>query len=395
MDAQKATSAECGSVALGYIMQIGLEIEFWVIDDQGRLCDGHELTDVHPLVEPEFVGPLIEIQTESHSDERALRRDLQETLQDVMATADRRGKQLVALGTPLTDASTPTKKARGRLQERIYGDGIRSAKNCAGTHIHFEKGTVLRQLNMLTALDPALSLVSSSPYYLGTRNVDSSRAAAYRQKCGREFERFCGLKPYAESVSEWEARVDEDFEAFKTLAGERGVSSDEIDDHFTPENTVLNPVRLRYEQPTVEWRAPDSTLPSQVVRLASDVGALVEQTETKPVEIGSAGVHFDRIGIPDFETLAALSEQAIRWGLDSERVTNYLHAMNLDPAGYQPISRELRGPGTLKENEARRIRLEYAARLRADVNTLTTRRPSSRGFSASKQRFVTGADSNV
>ena len=355
-------------------MRTGIEVEFWVVDEQGRLCDGRELADAHDRIDPEFVGPLVEVRTGPHEREYALRRDLRRTLRAGLRAADDAGKRLVPLGTPLTAARPPAITERGRLFEAIYGDGVESAKNCAGTHIHVEKGDVLRQLTLLTALDPALALLSSSPYYLGEREVDSSRAHAYRERCGTDFERYCGLWSYPESVAEWEGRVEEAFERFVSLAGERGVPAGTVRERFVPEDAVLNPVRLRDRQPTVEWRAPDAALPGQVIRLATDVRRLVATTASKPVETGpldEAGVHADCIRVPEFPELWELGEEAIRWGLGSERVRTYLERMGFDPADYRPIAAQIQGPGRLRESEAAKIRLEYAERLRADTGALT------------------------
>ncbi len=349
-------------------------MEFWVVDDRGRLCDGRDLVDAHERIDPEFVGPLLEVRTEPCETEYALRRDLQETLRAALRRADRVGKRLVPLGTPLTRADPPATGERGRLFEEIYGDGIESAKNCAGTHVHFERGNVRRQLTLLTALDPALALLSSSPYYCGRREMDSSRAHAYRTECGADFEEYCGLWSYPESVAEWERRVEDAFERFESLAADRGVPSETVREHFVAEDAVLNPVRLRECQPTVEWRAPDSTLPSQVVRLATDVGRLVEQTDSKRIELadpGREGVAADCLRVPDFGDLRDVSGEAIRWGLDAGRVRGYLDRFGFDVADYRPISGQLQGPGRLRESEARKIRLEYAERLRADVASLT------------------------
>lgn len=157
-------------------MKIGIEVEFWVIDDTGRLCTGQDLTDVHDFIQPEFVDSLIEIQTPPLRHESEMRHELQWILQALLEEAERRGKRLVPLGTPLTANPLPVITERGTLLETIYRDGFKCAKNCAGTHIHFDKGNVTRQLNLLTALDPALALLSSSPYYIGERVATSSRA---------------------------------------------------------------------------------------------------------------------------------------------------------------------------------------------------------------------------
>lgn len=356
-------------------MKIGIELEFWVVDDQGSLCGGESLVEASDRVYPEFVSPLVEIQTDPHENEATLRRELQRTLQEVLQVAEESGKQLVPLGTPLTLSSSPAKGERGRLFERLYGQGVTSAKNCAGTHVHFDRQATRRQLNLLTALDPALALVASSSYYCGERTVNCSRAQAYRRTCGDDFLPFCDLWPYTDTVAEWESRVDAAYELFQTLAVERGVDPDRIREEFSPEDTVLNPVRLRDETPTVEWRAPDSTLPSQVVDLAFDVRRLVAQTAEKPLvtvdDIYATGVGPTAIRIPEFETLSSLSDEAIRSGLESDRVRTYLANLGFDLQAYDPLAARMNGPSTLGEPMAREFRLESAANLRSDVASLT------------------------
>lgn len=356
--------------------KLGMEMEFWVVDERGELCDAADVVADHEQADPEFVGPLLEVQTGPHEREAALRRDLGETLESVLQTAAGFGKRLVPLGTPLTTADPPANGPRGDLYERIYGDGVLSAKNCAGMHVHFEKGAVERQLNLLTALDPALALVSSSPYYRGDRWMNSSRAAAYRTECGDPFERYCGLWPYVDSVAEWEDRVETAYGTFRQLAAERGVDPARVDDHFEPDDAVLNPVRLRQASPTVEWRAPDTTFPSQAVSLAFDVRRLVAQTESKPVTVteslAETGVDADAIRVPTFEALEEVSDAAIRLGLQSSQVWSYLGRFGFDRRAYDPIAVEFGGPGTLRAGEARELRLAFADRLEADVATLTT-----------------------
>lgn len=353
-----------------------MELELWVVDQHGYLCDGRHVADAHDQIEPEFVESMLEVKTEPRETETELRRDLHETLRVATRVAKSRDQHLVPLGTPLTESTAAAYTARGKLFERIYGDGVRSAKNCAGTHVHFEQTDTVDQLNLLTALDPALALVSSSPYYCGVGGRSSCRAHAYRQECGADFRQFCGLWEYTDSVEAWEERVDEAFDAFKGLAADRGVSAATVEEHFTPENTVLNPVRLRASQPTVEWRAPDSALPSEIVSLAAGVGRLIEQLETKPVEFGEAGVYDDRICLPDYTELCGLSKAAINFGLEPSPVSLYLRHMEFDCSAYRPLSPRIAGPDTLSEAEARRMRLDQARRFEADVATLTAPQPS-------------------
>ena len=355
----------------GQFMKIGVESEYWVVDETGALCDGRELVDAHECVEPEFIASLIEIKTPPVANESALRRTLQSTLRTVLAAADAQGKRLVPLGTPLADSSSPIVSERGQLLERIYGDGIKPATQCAGTHVHFDAENVPRQVNLLTALDPALALVSSSPYYAGEHSMHAARPYAYRSLCGDEFVQFRDLWEYTTDTTSWNDRLATAYEAFRTLAIDRGVTEQEFTTHFQPENTMPTPVRVRQQFPTVEWRAPDTALPSQVVKLTNDISRLVDQTASKPVEIGEPGVGPDRIGIPAFDDLTQLTAAAIERGLDSPAVWNYLEAMSIDPRDYQPISAEIGHQSSVSVAEAQRIRLEYADRLEHDVETLT------------------------
>lgn len=145
----------------------GIELELWVTDDDERLADADAITDVHPRFEPEFVPSLIEVETEPHDTASGLRQDLHDLLRTASETAARHDLRVVPFGTPLSEADEPATSTRGQLFEGVYGEGILAAKNCAGAHIHFEKSNVRRQLNLLTALDPTLALVSSSLYYRG------------------------------------------------------------------------------------------------------------------------------------------------------------------------------------------------------------------------------------
>jgi hypothetical protein len=352
-------------------VSIGVEAEYWVVDETGALCDGRELVDAHEYVESEFIASLIEIKTPPVESESVLRHALQSTLRTVLAAADAQGKRLVPLGTPLSDSSSPIVSERGRLLERIYGDGIKPATQCAGTHVHFDTENVPRQVNLLTALDPALALVSSSPYYAGERAMHASRPYAYRLLCGEEFVQFRDLWEYTTTAAAWDDRLATAFKAFRTLALDRGVTEQEFTTHFQPENTIPTPVRVRQQFPTVEWRAPDTALPSQIVTLTSDISRLVDQTASKPVEIGEPGVGPRRIRIPEFDDLTRLTAAAIERGLDSPVVWEYLEAMSIDPRDYQPISTEIGHQSSVSVAEARRIRLEYADRLERDVETLT------------------------
>ncbi|WP_227356912.1 glutamate-cysteine ligase family protein [Haladaptatus salinisoli] len=353
-------------------MKIGLEAEYWVIDESGELAtDTDGLAEVSEHVVPEFVAPLIEVQTPPVSNAEELRREFGSILRTVCDAADERDLSLVPLGTPLARESLPVTSERGRLLERMYGDDMEYAKNCAGTHVHFDRGNVVRQLNLLTALDPALALVSSSPYFDGSKLASSSRAAVYRYESHSTFARYRDLWDYAESEDQWEERIDEQYFVLQLIARERGIETGTFSEYFKREDAVLTPVRLRHRSPTVEWRAPDTALPSQILRLVSDVANLLQQTEYKDVVVGETGIRTEKIGIPPFPEVRELSTAAINEGLGSLRVQDYLTTMGFDTTRYHPISDRIEHGWTLPREEALRIRREYADRLVEDVAELT------------------------
>ena len=351
-------------------MSIGLEMEFWVVDESGSLCEGHDLATVHDDVVPEFVESLVEVRTPPRDTVAGIAESLGDVLELLLEAAAETDRKLVPLGTPLTENPSGVPSERGKVLERIYGEGFDVAKNCAGTHLHFEKGNVARQLNLLTALDPAMALACSSPYYKGERVACSSRAYAYRYLAGANFGKFRALWEYTDDVAEWEVRLQQLYDELRAMALNRDVTPEQFSALFDRENVVMAPVRLRDETPTVEWRSPDTTLPSQILRLLGELAPLVRLTDDLPVEVGDPGVGAERIGIPTYGDLQHLSDSAIERGLNSTSVWKYLETMGFDTTRYHPVSDQIYADEVISDDRARRVRLEYANLLEQDVRRL-------------------------
>ena len=361
-------------------MTIGLEMEFWVVDESGWLCDGHDLTSVHDDAIPEFVESLVEVRTPPEDTVAGIADRLRDVLERLLEEAAETDRRLVPLGTPLSENPSAIPSERGKILERIYGDGLEVAKNCAGTHVHFEKGNVARQLNLLTALDPALALTCSSPYYRGERLASSSRAYAYRYKAGYNFGKFRALWEYTDDVDEWEGRLQQLYDELRAMALNRGVTPEQFGELFDRENVVMTPVRLRETTPTVEWRSPDTTLPSQILQLLEDLVPLLRLTDDLPVEVGDPGIGSERIGVPAYGDVQNLSDSAIERGLNSTSVWKYLETMGFDTTRYHPISDGIYAGETISDDHARRVRLEHADLLERDVRGLGTDRTRDPGL---------------
>ncbi|AGB39598.1 glutamate-cysteine ligase family protein [Natronococcus occultus] len=359
-------------------MNTSLEVEYWVIDGDGELTPPESLADLSEYTEREFVEPLFELKTPPCESIPELRATFVSQLEEVLETAERADKGLVPLGTPLNcDGVERRPGKRGQIQKDVLGPKFDYANYCAGAHLHFEKRNVTDQLNALIALDPALALVSSSPYYQGERVANSARAHCYRKRAYADFPRHGQLWNYVESVGEWTRRLERCFEEFEDEALAAGVEPEAIDANFSVDDVVWTPVRLRDEMPTVEWRSPDAALPSQLLQLTEELYAVMETLHDTNVEIddGDGGteaghVTDEGVRLPDYDTVFDLAGVAIRNGLGSTPIVNYLDRMGFSVPDYHPIATQIDGRQYVTKSDARELRLEYASRLESDVEQL-------------------------
>jgi carboxylate-amine ligase len=353
-----------------------IEVEYWVVDERGRLVEPGDLVRVAPGVEREFVEPIVEVKTTPCETGAELRAELLDRLGRVLDRADELGKGLVPLATPVAAeeiAEVPSE--RTRIQNEVVGENFAYVRHCAGTHVHVEQvpGEAADQLNTLMALDPALALVNSSPYFRGEYLAAGARSKLYRWMGYDDVAHQGRLWRYVDDTDEWTRRLERRHEEFVAAAMEAGVDRRTVELHFDPESAVWTPVQLRETFGTVEWRSPDVTLPSQLFRLADDLVAVVSRVGDADVRIeGESGrVSDDAVVLPTFDSLVGYVDDAIREGLDSGAVRSYLDRMGFDVDAYAPTSHELVEQHPLSPEEAREIRLDYAARLERDVRRTT------------------------
>ena len=349
-----------------------IEVEYWVVDEEGRLVEPGELIEATEGAEREFVEPLLEIKTTPCETTAELRDELFERIGAVLRVAQASGRGLVPLSTPLCVADIADLPAeRTRIQDRVVGPNFDYVRHCAGTHIHVEQspGREIAQFNTLTALDPALALVNSAPYFAGERLAPGARSRLYRWMAYDELPTQGELLPYIETREEWFRRVDQSYETFVDAGVDAGIDRARIEAAFDPEDAIWVPVQLREEFSTVEWRSPDTALPGQVVRLADDVVSVVEQVVESGVTIGAGPSRLsdDAVVLPNFEAVRARTKDAIRHGVTSSRLTQYLERMGFDTNAYDPPAHSVCSGETLSQREARSLRLEYADRLAEDV----------------------------
>lgn len=348
-----------------------IEAEYWVIDEDGSLADPGELGEQCEGVEREFVTPMLEVKTTPCTTTAELQRELFGRLRTALSHAERHGLRLVPLATPINAAGiTDLPGERTAVQDRVLGEDFEYVRHCAGTHIHIEQqpGSEVDQLNTLIALDPALALVNSSPYYQGREIQPGARSALYRWRAYERLPNQGTLWPYIGERETYARRVQRCYESFLTEAEIAGVDRERAESAFTPEGAVWTPVQFRQAFSTVEWRSPDTALPGQVLQLADDIVSTVEHAVDGEVRIEGArgNVTDDTVTLPEFSAVREYVTRGIREG-HSPTVASYLERMGFDTAQYEPLAEELVGRGPFSEADARQIRLEYADRLEADI----------------------------
>jgi gamma-glutamyl:cysteine ligase YbdK (ATP-grasp superfamily) len=354
-----------------------IEVEYWVVDESGRLVDPEGLVGASPGAEREFVRPMLEVKTTPCETTAELRRELFERLRDVLARARELDKRLVPLATPLhADEISELPSDRTRIQNAVVGDDFEYVRHCAGTHVHVEQlpGRAVDQLNTLVALDPALALVNSARHFQGRVVADGARSKLYRWLAYDDLPNQGTLWPYVESRAEWDERLERCYESFLESSLDAGLDRDAVEASFDPESAVWTPVQLRKEFGTVEWRSPDTTVPSQTVRLADDIASVVESLRDTDLEIheetdpdlDAVGPGGDAVTLPPFRTVVEHADAAIRDGLDSPALRSYLRTFGFDLSAYDPVSGAIDQEAVTKA-EAREYRLKHADRLERDL----------------------------
>lgn len=333
-------------------MKLGVEIEFWTVNNKGNLTSCEKLVNELDFAEKEFVKPLYEIKTSPHESLEELTNSIEYKIKTSIEKAGEHNLKLVPTGTPLNSGKIEALKSeRGLIQQEIIGENLKHAKKVAGFHIHFEREDTVKQLNTLTALDPALSLLNSSPYYQGNPIAASSRNKIYRYRCYRDFPQHGQLWDYTESLAEWEERMQKRFSEFKQAGLKKGLDEQQIEDNFTAGDALWTPIRLRENYPTVEYRSPDTAMPSQIKLFLKDIVKAMRERENKP--------------LPKFKKVKKLSREAIEKG-KTDNVERYLRRYGFKTSEYRN-KRTFTKKDSLSRKQACKIRLDEAKRMKTDL----------------------------
>src|SRR5215204_516496 len=353
------------------VRRIGLEHEFFPVDQRGELSDLADPflwrcqeaarakgLDPH-CFKPECVTNLVEVTTPPSSGFADMARGYLSNLDLALEAASELGLSLYPLGTyPLPVWPVVRDDPGHRIKERTIGhDRFLQAGRCAGAHLHLElpAGTawpdvkvaldapaaaqeeLLGLYNLATALDPALvALTRACPFYEGRVSGFAARTVYYRGTLGfdglyADLQEVGGLSAYASRVEDlvdqqraryraWFAAMDRAGVERRLFAGAGG----------NLHRASWNPVRLS-RHGTVEIRTMDANLPEMLLAVCALIQGAAERVRRERLEVRPCkGVldlepEGDLLHVPTFSYLnGELLRAAVIGGLPDQRVEAYV-----------------------------------------------------------------------
>jgi gamma-glutamyl:cysteine ligase YbdK (ATP-grasp superfamily) len=331
--------------------RIGLEQEFFLVDEAGHLSDRADefLQGCHLMAEaqglnpnyfvPEFVKSMVEINTPPAYSGTELAREYLKNLKLALSVARKIGLRLYPLSSyPLHIMPVMRDRPNYHIQARTVGyDKFLHAGKCTGTHLHLEvppgvidprvavsynstsaeREELLNIYNLATACDSALiSLTRACPFYEGQAIGLAAHTIRYRgsETFGWEgvythLQPVGGLMPYAESV---EGLVEQQFARYYTWL--QAMEKAGIERHLFLEaggnllKSAWNPVRLN-KLGTVEIRCIDSNYPAVILAVIVLLENAANRVRREKLTVRPAkGMQIfelvgDRLYVPDFEYL--------------------------------------------------------------------------------------------
>jgi carboxylate-amine ligase len=364
----------------GVRQKLGLEVEFFVIDQEGRLHSASPLIKecrkvMGNNVRYECGQEMIEFGGYPKIKTRNVVIAFLENILKAVRIAERLGLGLCYLSTyPGRWETHLTRQAKYLVKEKIIGPKrFRYARSVIGFHCHFEipketfdkktrwlkedlhhprVKTLIDEYNLMTAADPALgAMLQSSPYFdLRYRGKDG-RVSLYRDKVYGALPLFGTLLPYMEDYAELCRIHKEKAERWIKLLRSAGASEAMVEK--TPKLTYAwNPIKIN-PLGTLEERGMDSN------NLVNLMGAVVLIKSTLRDVYDGLKVKIDKMGIkhpfrykddcvfvPPFDHVIKIQKLAAKEGFDNEQV--WMYANNFLELGkmcmkkkYMPIVRPI------------------------------------------------------
>lgn len=355
--------------------RIGLEQEFFLVDEEGVISDHSDAylqrCQEAAAVEgrnpqhfaPEWVKSMVEINTPPAYSVAELACEYLGNLKLALKVAKDMNLRLYPLSTyPLHVMPVIRNKPWYHIQVRTVGfERFMHAAKCTGTHIHLDlpagiidrrvgvaynstpaaREELLNIYNLATALDPVLIVLSRAcPFYEGRVMKLAAHTVRYRgsEVFGWEgvythLQAVGGLQPYATDIEQLVELQFARYYAWLEAMEKAGVERDLMQEAGGLLKASWNRVRLNGIG-TVEMRGTDSNYPKVILGIVALLYHTAHRVRTehltiKPVEgVRKFEVSDRTLAVPDFKYLDGdLLYAAVSEGVESSEVVAYLDSI--------------------------------------------------------------------
>lgn len=378
--------------------RIGLEQEFFLVDEDGILSDraddflacAKEAAGDEDLSPDSFVEECTKSMVEVNTSPAATLADLKREYFTVLDLALRAGRgsgiRLYPLGTyPLPVTPAFREEPSYQLQSVVVGrERFVHAGRCIGTHLHLEtaEDTVDRETvvsrdaspealaelvnlyNLAVALDPAIvALTRSTPFYEGQTPGVAVRTARYRGSAVFGWEGVYthlplvgGLRPYAASAEDLVFQQHAGYQSWVSALERIGLDEER---YLEAGGALLKahwgPVRLG-GLGTVELRGIDGNYPAVILAMVAVIQATARRVRHESLDVmPSESARYlelsgDTLLVPTFPTLTGdLLRAAVTIGPKDPTLASYLDSLL---AFADPYLEDTNAPKTLRPNGA-------------------------------------------
>ncbi len=354
---------------------VGLEVEFFVLDDKGKpvnqsdkILKHFEGKRLYKYIKPEISKGMLELVSTPNRSVRECALAFMENISDLAEGVDKLGLKLLPLGVhPGKDNPALRETLWYNAKKTVLGveDTKREGKIC-GFHFHYTlpEGIVgkqtqrikslkrsktreifLQQYNFLVAADPAiLTLSQSSPIWDGEYYAKDTRVLVYRDMQLRQGTKdihglhyflpmFGSLPKYEFTLDDLRVMADTKKNEWLKLLESKHFPTNEIAGYPTLK-FMWGPIRVN-KIGTFEYRGPDMNHPLNIFSIMSLLRYTLEaiekhEYEVRPSDIGidePFEVEDDIIYLPPHSKLKYLEFRSITEGFESEAVYKYTDAL--------------------------------------------------------------------
>jgi len=380
--------------------RMGLESELHIVSSKtGGIKNSakwYVTPERHPRVTREPGDSTWEgVNSQPFQDVRHAYSDLIQTIRELLGQAETRQEDFLP-STVIAPGERITVQMTGRYGKYadVEGkDAMRTQADFNGTHLNIERhpddGVATDQYNLLIALDPLFALGNSTSMHRGNNSLASYRIPMTRDKVYARFPEAGTLRPYIESIEEYDTWMDGVFNQKRARFEDKG-------HELGPEERDKTGSRIRLKNNRIEVRTIDNTTPYIAAGIATIYMGIVRQLPTQ-VSLGTWEPGRFKEGntfhTPSFDQILAFENAGYTQGLEHDGLRAYLTELvqaaqpgvfSIEKPFFEGIeeqlktrrtvstqvmdySREITSSPTLNQLEGREVQRLLGARFRREV----------------------------